>query len=30
VKSYKHEGATFVVTFASGSIVRIRGMHAAH
>jgi hypothetical protein len=30
VKSYKHEGATFVVTFASGSIVRIRRMHAAH
>lgn len=28
VKSYKHEGATFVVTFASGSIVRIRRMHA--
>lgn len=30
VKSYKHEGATFVVTFASGTIVRIRRMHAAH
>ncbi len=30
VKSYKHEGATFVVTFASGSVVRIRRMHAAH
>lgn len=30
VQSYKHEGATFVVTFASGSIVRIKRMHAAH
>ena len=30
VKSCKHEGATFVVTFASGSVVRIRRMHAAY
>lgn len=30
VKSYQHEGATFVVTYASGSVVRIRRMHAAH
>ncbi|MGH8214206.1 MAG: hypothetical protein ACREPZ_00675, partial [Rhodanobacteraceae bacterium] len=30
VKSYQHEGATFVVTFAGGSVVRIRRMHAAH
>lgn len=29
VKSYQHEGATFVVTYASGSVVRIRRMHAA-
>lgn len=29
VKSYKHEGATFVVTFAGGSVVRVRRMHAA-
>ena len=29
VKSSRHEGATFVVTFASGSVVRIRRMHAA-
>jgi hypothetical protein len=29
VRSYKHEGATFVVTYASGSVVRIRRMHAA-
>lgn len=29
VKSYQHEGATFVVTFASGSVVRIKRMHAA-
>jgi hypothetical protein len=28
-KSYQHEGATFVVTFADGSVVRIRRMHAA-
>ncbi|MGH8211986.1 MAG: hypothetical protein ACREPP_02005 [Rhodanobacteraceae bacterium] len=30
VKSDKHEGATFVVTFVGGSVVRIRRMHAAH
>jgi len=30
VQSDKHEGATFVVTFAGGSVVRIRRMHAAH
>ena len=29
VKSYEHEGATFVVTYASGSVVRIRRMHSA-
>jgi hypothetical protein len=29
-KSYQHEGATFVVTFEDGSVVRIRRMHAAH
>jgi hypothetical protein len=29
VSSYKHEGATFVVTYAGGSVVRIRRMHAA-
>lgn len=29
VRSYQHEGATFVVTYASGSVVRIRRMHAA-
>jgi hypothetical protein len=30
VRSSRHEGATFVVTFASGSVVRIKRMHAAH
>lgn len=30
VKSSRHEGATFVVTYAGGSVVRIRRMHAAH
>lgn len=30
VKSSRHEGATFVVTFVGGSVVRIRRMHAAH
>lgn len=30
VKSSRHEGATFVVTFASGSVVRIRRMHAGN
>lgn len=30
VKSFKHEGATFVVTYASGSTVRIRRMHVPH
>jgi hypothetical protein len=30
VKSSMHEGATFVVTYAGGSVVRIRRMHAAH
>jgi hypothetical protein len=30
VKSYRHEGATFVVTFASGSMVRIKRMRTAH
>ena len=30
VKSYQHEGATFVVTFTDGSVVRVRRMHAAH
>jgi len=30
VKSSGHEGATFIVTFAGGSVVRIRRMHAAH
>lgn len=30
VKSSRHEGATFIVTFAGGSVVRIRRMHAAH
>lgn len=29
VKSQTHEGSTFVVTYASGSVVRIRRMHAA-
>jgi len=29
VKSEKHEGATFVVTFVGGSTVRIKRMHAA-
>jgi len=29
VKSSQHEGAIFVVTFASGSVVRIKRMHAA-
>jgi hypothetical protein len=30
VQSSKHEGATFVVTFEGGSVVRIKRMHAAH
>jgi hypothetical protein len=30
VKSSRHEGATFVVTFTGGSVVRIRRMHAAN
>lgn len=30
VLSQKHEGAIFVVTFASGSVVRISRMHAAN
>lgn len=29
VKSSRHEGATFIVTFAGGSVVRIKRMHAA-
>jgi hypothetical protein len=29
VETQTHEGATFVVTFAGGSVVRIRRMHAA-
>jgi hypothetical protein len=29
VKSYEHDGATFVVTYAGGSVVRIKRMHAA-
>lgn len=29
VKSSRHEGATFIVTYAGGSVVRIRRMHAA-
>ena len=30
VQSYRHEGATFIVTYVGGSVVRIRRMHAAH
>jgi hypothetical protein len=30
VKSSQHDGATFIVTFASGSVVRIKRMRPAH
>lgn len=29
VQSYRHEGATFIVTYVGGSVVRIRRVHAA-